>query len=361
MFREIFQLALANAEKMKWPTYNGLELDRREFLTSSEVAMCLRKAYFSKNPEQYPPKVSGSGTGENGFTERGHAIEAWLVKKLKPLINMKWQIEYMGEDQRSFYDPELGISGTPDGLLTSPDGKKWLLEIKSIDPRFNKNNLPKKGHIYQTQQNMFLVQLCLDIKLEGAVLLYIDASNVYDIKEYPMVYDTNLVNESIKRADMLWTANNPDDLEPEGIYNGDCEYCLFTHHCSKVVDMQKTLERLGPEATPFFGDPHDDSGETESLNDEERMQVEQWLQSWEGLKQYEADKKEVDGEVRQLVIRYNGRLQVDGWQITGTTQSGRETIDKKLMEADGLDLNKYMKTGAPFVVLKVTPPTGGES
>lgn len=350
MFRELFQLALANSEPQGWPTYDGLELDRTEFLTSSETAQCLRKAFFSKNNDKYKPKLTGSGSGENGYSERGHAIEAWLVQKLMPLKRMGYKFEYMGKDQRSFYDSDLGISGTPDGLITTPDGKHWLLEIKSIDPRFNKNNLPKKGHVNQTQQNMFLVINCLGIKLEGAVLVYIDASNVYDIREFPMAYDEEMVEEGLNRSDTLWNATEPDDLEPEGIYNGDCEYCAYTHHCSQVVNMQKTLERLGSVAAPFL------EGETEGLNAEERMRVEQYIAAWEGLKQYSNEKEEVEGEVKRVLMEHHGLMQVDGYKLVGNMQAGRETIDKKLMEADGLDVSKYTKQGAPFVVLKITAP-----
>jgi hypothetical protein len=349
MFRELFQLALANSEPQGWPTYDGLELDRTEFLTSSETAQCLRKAFFSKNSHKYHPKL-GAGSGSNGFAERGHAIEAWLVTKLRPLRRMGYTFAFMGKDQRSFYDADLGISGTPDGLITTPDGKMWLLEIKSIDPRYNKNNLPKKGHVNQTQQNMFLVQQCLKIKLEGAILVYIDASNVYDIREFTMVYDEEMVQEGLNRSNILWNANEPDDLEPEGVYNGDCEYCAFTHHCSQVVNMQKTLERLGSVAAPFL------EGETEGLNASEVMWVEQYVQAWEGLKQYGNEKEEVEGEVKRVLMEHNGLMQVGGYKLVGTMQAGRETIDKKLMEADGLDLTKYTKTGAPFVVLKITPP-----
>jgi hypothetical protein len=83
------------------------------------------------------------------------------------------------------------------------------------------------------------------------------------------------------------------------------------------------------------------------------MKVEQWLSAREGLKQYENEKDEVDGDVRQLVINHNGYVQVDGTGLVGKTLPGRETIDKKLMEADGLDPKKYTKVGAPYIVINV--------
>lgn len=345
MFKQIFDLALASAEPQRWPTYDGMELDRTEFLTSSETASCLRKAYFGKNPNTYLPTVGNGGT--NGFAERGHAIEAWLVEKLKPLKRIGYRFEYMGKDQRSFYHPDYGISGTPDGLMTTPDGRMYLLEIKSIDPRFNKNNLPKKPHIWQVQQNMFLVEHCLGIKLDGACLFYIDASNVHDVTEFFYEKNEELIAQSLERAEKLWNATAPDDLEPDGIYTGDCEYCPFTAHCSQVVNMQNTLAKLADKPTPFL------VGETLSLNDVEKTMVEQWLDGYEGVKEYTAQKDEVEGQVKRLVVNHNGYVQVNGMQLISRTQAGRETIDKKAMEAAGIDVSKYVKQGAPFVVLNV--------
>jgi CRISPR/Cas system-associated exonuclease Cas4 (RecB family) len=350
MIRELLQTAIIEGEPQRWPTFDGLELDRSEFLTSSEVANCLRQSYFAKYPEAYPAKLSWT----NGFAERGHAIEAWFVGRFQALRKLGYKLEYMGKDQRSFYHAEMGISGTPDGLLTTPDGKKIMLEIKSIDPRFNKNNLPKKNHLYQVQQNMFLMQHCLGIKLDGAILFYIDASNVFDINEFPVTYNEGLVNISIERADTLWNAKEPEDLEAEGVYNGDCERCAYTQHCSQAVNMQKMLEGAGAVATPFFGEAGDD-GETLNLNAEQVAQVDQYIEAWEGVHEYEKQKEEVAGDVKRLIVEeFNGRIQRNGYQLVATMTEGRETVDRKTMEAEGLTV--LTKIGAPFVVMKVSSP-----
>lgn len=353
MIRELLQTAIIEGEPQRWPTFDGLELDRSEFLTSSEVANCLRQSYYAKYPTAYPAKLYWT----NGFAERGHAIEAWFVAKMQPLKKLGYKLEYMGKDQRSFYHADLGISGTPDGLMTTPDGKLIMLEIKSIDPRFNKNNLPKKNHLYQVQQNMFLMRHCLGINLDTAILFYIDASNVFEIHEFPVTYNEEMVQRSVDRANDLWEAQKPDDLEAEGIYNGDCERCAFTQHCSQAVNMQKLLENAGAAATPFFGEAGDD-GETLSLDDEQRMQVEQFLEAWEGIRSYESQKGEVEGDVKQLVVRHNGRIQVNGYQLSASEQAGRETINQQSLEAAGIDLDLHKKVGAPFVVMRVKPPQG---
>lgn len=350
MIRELLQTALVEEGPKSWPTYDGLELDRNEFLTSSEVASCLRMAFFGKTPNRYPRKVQST----NGYAERGNAIEAWLVEKFKHLKKLGYKFEYMGKDQRSFYHADLGISGTPDGLMTTPDGKKILLEIKSIDPRFNKNNLPKKPHIWQTQQNMFLVEHCLNIKLDGAILFYIDASNVFDISEFPVSYDPDTVQRTIERANALWDATDPEQLEGEGVYNGDCDYCAFTMHCSKTVGMLKALEKAGEAAAPFFGVPGD-AGETE-VDAELVAKVEQFVEAWSMMKEYGDQKEEVEDEIKQAVEARGGRLQVHGWQLSTTMMAGRETVDRKAAAAAGVDLDPFVKVGAPFVMMRVKEP-----
>lgn len=83
MLKELYEQSHAMAPRDSWPTYDGFELDRSEFLTSSEVSKCLRWSFFSKYPEKYPLPV-GKG-GNNGFAERGHAIEARFVQKIRLL------------------------------------------------------------------------------------------------------------------------------------------------------------------------------------------------------------------------------------------------------------------------------------
>lgn len=364
MFKELVRLARTMQPPKEWPTYDGKLLDRTEFLTSSEVSTCLRQAYFAKNPD-YPPKLGG-GFGSNGYAERGHAIEAWLVEQLVPLELQGYRLLYMGEDQRSFYDAELGLSGTPDGVLVLPDGEAVLQEFKSIDPRTNKNNLPRKKHIRQTVQNMYLVNKCLfddegqpnsfnpDIAspIVRASLTYIDASDVLDMQEYEILLDKDLLELSFERGEMLWGANGPDELEPEGVYTGDCERCPFTQHCSATIDLQKMLEKAGANAAPFVV-ALGEEGQTEGLNAEEIEAIETYIAAKEGEKQYADEKASVDAIVKELVMRFGGVVSFDGNILTGRMSSGRETLDKKAMIADGVDVAKYTGVGKPFVTLTV--------
>lgn len=347
MLKQLLDHAVALATPQEWPTYDGKVLDRADFLTSSEVASCLRQTYFSKQPGV------GGAWRSNGFAERGHAIEAWFVRALMPLQNIGYRLEYMGVNQRSFYDPELGLSGTPDGLLTTPDGKKYLLEIKSIDPRTNKNNLPKEKHRYQVQQNMYLMQKCLEIELEGAILFYIDASNVFDVNEFFYTYDPNMIGEITARANSLWDAEEPDDLSPEGLHNGDCERCPFTKPCSATIDMQKALAASGSAAANFSASELSPLEGEALLNDYEIETINSFLYAKREAKEFTDQVELYKPDVQEIVLGRNGIVIVDGSIVTGTVQAGRETIDKELLKAAGLNPKDFTKTGKPFIVLNV--------
>jgi CRISPR/Cas system-associated exonuclease Cas4 (RecB family) len=347
MLKELYSAAIALAPKSSWPTYDGLELDRAEFLTSSEVSKCLRWTFFSKHQLRFPlPK---GADGNNGFAARGHAVEAAFVEKIKLLETQGYRFEYLGADQRSFYDADIGLSGTPDGLMYLPDGSCYLLELKSIDPRFNKNNLPKKGHIPQTVQNMYLVQKCLGIKLAGGILFYIDASNLWDVMEFPVAFDQDLVELSWNRATELWDALEPTDLEPEGVFTGDCDLCPFTDHCSQAVGMSALLAKSRDLAGPFLA-----SVEPSVLNAEEESTMETWLGAMAERKKWETAEDAVKKDVQMLVTEHGGAVITKGKTlVTAKMSEGRAGIDKVLLVAAGVDLASVTSQGKPFITLNV--------
>ncbi len=72
----------------------------------------------------------------------------------------------------------------------------------------------------------------------------------------------------------------------------------------------------------------------------------------EDIKNLTARKKELESAVRP-VLASRGTIQFDNVQITVTEQAGRKTIDKDALIADGIDVEKYMKQGAPFTKMVV--------
>lgn len=343
MLKDLQKLAELRQPSKAWPTFDGKELNRSEFLTSSEVAQCLRKSFYEKTSKA---RVFDN----NGYAERGHAIEAWLVDKLRHLHLSTVTLMYMGADQRSFYDADLGLAGTPDGLLYFPNGGEYVLvEIKSIDPRTNKNALPKRKHLYQVQQNMMLVAHCLGIVVEKAVLLYIDASDVFDQHEFIIEYDEDMVNEVHDRAATLWAAHDAEDLPAEGLVTGDCDNCKFTGQCSGLISRMKALEKAG--ASPFFGHPAD------LLDDGEVKLVQKWLDMYDAEKEMTPKLEALADQVKALAVAKGSTLSVDGRMVRVTTMEGRTGADKDaisaLAEKAKVDVASLYKTGKPFLTMTV--------
>jgi riboflavin synthase alpha subunit len=70
------------------------------------------------------------------------------------------------------------------------------------------------------------------------------------------------------------------------------------------------------------------------------------------IKALEAELEPIDQQVREAVVEA-GSVEVDGYTLTCEIMPGRTTLDKKSLEADGIDLTRYQKTGAPFTQLKM--------
>lgn len=234
MFEKVTMLApmlhlAVKGQVKEWPTYDGKQLDRSKFVSSSEIGYCARRIWFSK---QLP---SPRGLNTWGYAERGHGHEAWMVDKLRT-IDTEFQFRYMGDFQVSFYDRYQ--SGTPDGLWVSLE-QKILFENKSIDPRKKVSGLPESAHRDQVIQNMDLVETCLNIKLDGGLIAYSDASNFELIREYYVDRSSPQVGERMEqleiRAEKIMKATSADEVEPEGLYNGGCKTCDFGSQCSAAV------------------------------------------------------------------------------------------------------------------------------
>lgn len=340
MLKDMQKLAEQLHAPKTWPTHDGKMLDRSEFLTSSEVAQCLRKSYFEKHTNR---RVFDN----NGYAERGHAIEAWIVNRLKVLQSEGYRLLYMGDEQRSFYDADLGLSGTPDGLIRLPNSGAYILaEFKSIDPRTNKRALPKRKHVYQVQQNMMLVEHCLNIKVAKAVLLYIDASDVFDQNEFVIEPDDGMLRDVHDRAATLWAATKADDLPAEGLQTGDCDNCKFTGECSGLISAMKRLEQAG--AVNFSESP------PAPLDADAVALVNKYLVLRDTAKRLTDEVEVVSDEVRSLVIASGGVLSGGNKMIVVEVSPGRETLDKDLVMAlAGDGYNDLLKVGKPFTTMKV--------
>jgi hypothetical protein len=222
-----------SSKEQRWPTYDGQMLDRRDYVSSSEVGKCARQIWFGKN---LPPI---EGKFRWGFAQRGHGHEAWVVEQLRAL-DSEFDFLHIGDEQVSFYDGNQ--SGTPDGVF-GVDNEWWLFEHKSIDPRSKVALLPKPEHIKQVVQNMDIVEACLDIDFAGGLLVYSNASDYSLTYEFWIDRHSPQVGEMMttleERAAMIINATRAEDVEPEGLFTGGCKLCAFGSQCSASVAASK--------------------------------------------------------------------------------------------------------------------------
>lgn len=225
--------AAVKAKEQVWPTHTGEHLDRRSFVSASEIGQCARRIWFGKNL----PLVEGNFYW--GYAERGHASEAWIVEQLRNFEH-EYRWTYLGKDQVSFHADYQ--SGTPDGILDTGE-MVLVVDFKSVDPRLNISKLPKKEHVDQLIQNIDLVEHCLDMRLDGALLAYSDASDFCKINEWKIDRVSPQVGERMVeleiRAETIMQATSADQLEPEGIYNGSCNQCPFKTECSGAIQLER--------------------------------------------------------------------------------------------------------------------------
>jgi hypothetical protein len=67
----------------------------------------------------------------------------------------------------------------------------------------------------------------------------------------------------------------------------------------------------------------------------------------------ESDGKKIKESARDAMMAYGGGL-TPNWKVTISEVDGRKSLDEKAMKADGIDVEKYRKVGAPSKRLSVT-------
>ncbi len=230
----------------RWPTYLGGYLDRSQYVTSSEVGNCPRRIKFGKLSPQ------GGQLKRWGYAERGKQIEKWVVNLVRSQLHYErseWTLLFSGNAQVSFFDENQ--AGTPDGLLLHvPTNKGLCLEVKSIDPRTNYNNLPKRVHVAQTLQNIDLFNRCTSYSVLGGLLWYVDASDMQRRRLEDVDYHEHTIDVLHRKADSIMAADGPDDLDATGLFTGECSLCDYTDECNALI-REKLKETTGePEIAP---------------------------------------------------------------------------------------------------------------
>lgn len=337
----------ADSTKKTW------QHDRTKTVGASESFACMRRTYFTKNGYSYDPSYAESF----GATKRGDLIEAhYVVPALRSQIPKGANILWSGDDQITLVKGRL--SATPDGIITDLprdaltkygiadiEGNEILIEIKSFDSRLDIKE-PKPVHVGQVQQQMGLVHETTNHRPEYAVILYVNASWLDDIRVFVIKRDPAIYEAAKKRADMVYEASSPNDLPAEGKFIGGCDYCPFEKQCA--------VARAGrvPESTNKSGLATKDEVVLKALVSEDAAL----------RKQIKALESKQDGLVEQIkdFLVAQGRKfakTADGYSVSWSKAAGRKSYDYGRIVADtGIDLDDYTTVGAPSERLTIKAP-----
>jgi hypothetical protein len=238
LIKAAVSVGVASQKANIWPRHdNGESLDRRNYVTASEISRCARQVFFEKQAMRdggYSPTGGTTKPARGyGFFERGHTIEAWFVDNLTRGLASSVPLLFAGEYQRSFVRDYQ--SGTPDGVFMLPGDTFKLLEIKSIDPRKKTSALPQQDHVWQCTQNSDLLEHALNRVCVGSLLVYINASDYEQIDVFELDFDHDLAQTLEDRAKMIMEATDASELPLEGVQKNACGYCPHTAACNAVV------------------------------------------------------------------------------------------------------------------------------
>lgn len=219
---------------------DGEKLDRSQVLNASEAGRCLRQIVFGKHS---PTVVEADfvSLDRAGYAERGKAVEAWFNERFHDhnmMFDHQGTFTFFGKGQRSFVYKNL--SATPDGIFTV-QRKSWNIDVKSIDPRLNRNKLPKNDHVIQVKQAAYILDKVTPYNIVGSIILYVDASNFGDIVQKVVPRDPTFGDWIEHRAAVVLSKPSPNQVKAEGLtVEGGCDYCPFTGACSDAMEVNDT-------------------------------------------------------------------------------------------------------------------------
>jgi hypothetical protein len=342
------------------------EHDRRDSVGASEAFDCLRKIWFRKrskdvlNAEGLPLYQTDPDHDPSwGAAERGNLIEEhFVVPAVRDHLPGIAKLLMAGKAQKTVH---WGAnSATPDGLIVGLEADALakygiadigsdciVIEMKSIDPRVNLHGEEKAIHHGQAQVQMGIIRETTNWKPNYAVVLYVDASFLDQVRPFIVPFDHKAWEVAQTRANKIWQVQNPAEIMAEGKLTKGCEHCEYQNACALV-----TVGSIPPDRLKEMQD--EDVEAIEPLVMEHQRLSEVAKEAAQAFELIKVDLKEAL-KVRdsRKVARKNGKKAV--WSASWYSQPGRKTIDvKRLIEENDIDPEAYEKTGDPFDVLRVT-------
>lgn len=278
--------------------------DRGNTVGASEVGMCARQVWLRKNGVA-PERI------ENwGFSERGHVVEAWVVRRLRSAgIRLSRKQHTLS---RGF------LSATVDAIY-----KNTCVDVKSFDPR--KTEIVQPKHLLQVQVQIGLWNEVGRRRIKDGLLLYVNASDFQDVREHRVERNPDLYAAMHERARTIMSAASHQDLAPEGRIAGgkECSLCPFQTAC--------------------LGAPIEDKGH---LSDEDRAAIETARHEIKRTDADIAERERISAAAKERirnVLRAADVRRAPG--LARIARNSRSSVDHEAMKRDGIDVDRYRKPG----------------
>jgi hypothetical protein len=225
---------------------------------ASEIGRCARATAKRKLGHKPDPYYDDN----NGFAKRGDLLENGFTAQAT-----KYWVESLGGkllhagQSNQITLKAAPLSATPDGLaINMPrdclsefgvvdigESRSLVVEMKSIDTMYKKEKLPKQEHVPQTLQQIGLIRHSKVIKHmpECGVVMYVNASNVYDVVTVPVAWSQHNFDSLVVRGKQLLACKDPDKLAPEGAIAGgrECRTCEFANQCTGFTPWVHTAKK----------------------------------------------------------------------------------------------------------------------
>lgn len=305
-------------------------VDRSKYLNASEALSCVRRQWFDKH--------EGGGAPQDwGFARRGTNGEKYVVEALRAA---GLELLFAGDDQTSIADDARRISATPDGVLYNASGAHVALEIKTIDPRTNRANLPRREHVVQIQLGIELLREQRGLDIESGLILYMDASNYNQLDVYPIARNPQILDDMEQRARLVLRTRNVEKLDREGRATGACKTCPFADRCGVDLTETKAFTR---------------SNRGSALD----AAVRRYVEINEQMDELSDEKAGLAEEIKSELRKRNTSSTIVGdIEVELTSVAGRSSLDQKAMEKAGIDLAPFKKIGQPSERLTVKALVG---
>lgn len=191
----------------------SLQNYERKYISISELVDCLRKCYFFRkkiivdNNWIYPYL--------DLINENGNFIHEYIQK----LYNFE-------EIEKTIISKKYNVKGRVDGI-----NKKFLLELKTIDPEEFKSNPFKKEFYAQAMIGAYILNSEYEYNLLGITIVCINR-NLKEIKKYTFKIDNNFAKYMLSRALILNNCLEKNIIPNKTEDKNKCKFCLYKKQCS---------------------------------------------------------------------------------------------------------------------------------